>query len=395
MQTTESGGGPKTPIQHFYHEPAKPPPSYGGGSTYDAPSTPAPAATTTVTQTETTKLQPYTGTLQGPVPQPPAVLPAWENYDQSSSSNPLVQAYKGQTDDASHTTDTQTATGAEHDMRVAEGLIDKTYKPRKTFAMTWKDYQALSPEQQGAVNFNTMLVNAREKDLNTNYHPEPAQTLAYQDAVTKMFGEDGGSDTYAPETLAVLQQIDYHNEKSDLDNFLGLKEAITVKDLKGFSMPDTTTDVTSALGSMQQPSEQQTLQATLIEHTQELQSALEQGNQVIRNFQTSAAIQRGDLVDYLGGNPANPLKMPGLPGWGMTPKDKSFQGAFEALAYNQNDPAEVWAKITSVMGEDVPDFIRYAQERTQGPESYGLDTSSGQYRTPKEYRELLKIGEAP
>ena len=102
--------------------------------------------------------------------------------------------------------------------------------------LTRDEYFALSPRQRDAIDYNTALVAAVEAD----------QALAgtemdddYKGRVDSLFGKDGGSDVYAPNTVAFLESIGYQGTKSnDLDNFLNLQAGITDIDLENLAKDD-------------------------------------------------------------------------------------------------------------------------------------------------------------
>mgnify|MGYP000370241441 CR=1 FL=1 len=80
---------------------------------------------------------------------------------------------------------------------------------KQTEPMTWEDYNALTPLRRSAVDYNTSLTRAvrRDRQMQDEYSPGDQQREAYDKTVARLFGEDGGSDWYAPETVALLQQI--------------------------------------------------------------------------------------------------------------------------------------------------------------------------------------------
>ena len=106
----------------------------------------------------------------------------------------------------------------------------------ETKEMSWDDYVALSPQQRAAVDANTAIASAVAEDQaawRTNKQDGDAD---YQKAVSALFGEGGGSDIYAPKTLAVLQQLGISNSgQDDLDNYLNLSGLVTAEDLKSIT----------------------------------------------------------------------------------------------------------------------------------------------------------------
>lgn len=98
--------------------------------------------------------------------------------------------------------------------------------------MTQEAYDKLSPAQKRAVDFNTMLVEAVQADLNRTGDYEDRST--YDAMVEDIFGEGGGSETIAPRTVALLDQIGFKAKGQDLDAFLSLDRGITLDELSDF-----------------------------------------------------------------------------------------------------------------------------------------------------------------
>lgn len=122
-----------------------------------------------------------------------------------------------------------------------DSAVSKVQKTQVEEAeLTWDAYDALTPDQRKAVDFTGMLVEAREKDLEL---PLPSPITAekreeYDAKVADMFGEDGGSKTFAPHVVDLLSQIDFKAVGADLDEFLSLERGFSPKDLKNFSIVD-------------------------------------------------------------------------------------------------------------------------------------------------------------
>jgi hypothetical protein len=101
--------------------------------------------------------------------------------------------------------------------------------------LSWEEYNDLSKQQRAAVDFNTLLVQAREVDLKTD--PKffsPAEKAQYDKDVKAMFGELGGSETIGYHTVELLKKIDFTAVGQDLDEFLSLERAISTDELKNF-----------------------------------------------------------------------------------------------------------------------------------------------------------------
>ena len=291
-----------------------------------------------------------------------------------------------------------------------QGQPDKPTEPgqpdptsrHKSYQMTWGDYNALTDRQRAAVDFNTMLVQAREKDLNTDYHQTAQQQATYEKAVERMFGANGGSETYAPETMAVLNQIDFtptDNKQGDtLDDFLGLKAAISEKDLENFTIPKTPLlkPAYDVVGSFDGRDTNAEFNAQLVAKTRELESSLAKGNEVLQNFQASAKFARNEDLAYFGGV-ANDVHTP--LGFGSGADDQYIQQAYAAIAEKRPGDEEslrsslpmLYASLEQRGLKD--DFLKYADARTRQAAQYGVPLIGGDKtaRTPQEYRALLGL----
>lgn len=297
----------------------------------------------------------------------------------------------------------------------------KDFKPSKDTEvkqLTWDEYNKLTPAQRGAIDFNTMLVQASRKDRKANardeYKPTAEQQKTYDVAVKDMFGPDGGSDLYAPETLAMLQQIKYKDQRGDLDDFLSLKTAITAEDLQGIAQNVHMGDI---LGPKEAGPHRETtveagapdadrlkMQSNLIHNTQQLQIELAKSNQLLSDWRTTSIAARGEGLSVFGGQPRRPDQMLGFgPAAGLDengqPADANtyFQIAFEGLS-REKSADKVRSKIEEIRQdipeEDFPKFVDYLDTRSAMAERYRgvLGSEKGvEYRTPQEFRQMLGL----
>src|SRR5690606_20013309 len=108
--------------------------------------------------------------------------------------------------------------------------------------MSWDDYNALSPRQRAAVDANTAIINAVNADRSDWEAGRRVEMDGYDEALMALFGETGGSDMYAPRTVAVLQQLglgDTHLASvGDLDDYLNLRALVDTDALGAANMPD-------------------------------------------------------------------------------------------------------------------------------------------------------------
>lgn len=102
--------------------------------------------------------------------------------------------------------------------------------------LSWDEYQALSGDQKAAVDFNTLLVEAREKDLSKKWSLSPDEQAEYDTRVTKVFGQGGSSKQPAPNTVKLLATLDFEAVGQDLDQYLSLERGFTMEDLDTFKL---------------------------------------------------------------------------------------------------------------------------------------------------------------
>jgi len=269
---------------------------------------------------------------------------------------------------------------------VGVGDIDK---------LSWAEYNALPEKQKAAVDFNTMLVQAVRKDRAnvSTYDPNAQQQATYDATVQRMFGEDHGSQMFAPETLSVLKQIDFKDHTADLDDFLHLNAAITTDDLRHIK------DIEGPIAYEAQanPAQLDRYQLTkvLAENTADLEDALAKGNQTLRSVSPEALAARNPIVTRLGGTPVG-AKMTG-PGWGDDPRSVFFRNSFEALSQPQYaaQKDKILAAINSQLAPgDYDLFMNYADQRARDAELYNLPLSGNtatKHYTPDQFRQMLGL----
>jgi hypothetical protein len=110
---------------------------------------------------------------------------------------------------------------------------DAEYAPKE---MSVDAYLTLTPMQRAAVDANTALVQAAEQDVASWAKQQVAgkaiDDKQYLDQVKGKFGDTGGSDTYAPRTMAVLEDLGLNLQGKDLDQYLNHSALVTDADLK-------------------------------------------------------------------------------------------------------------------------------------------------------------------
>lgn len=100
------------------------------------------------------------------------------------------------------------------------------------------EYGKLTADQKYAVDFNTRLVEARNKDIGSIAELDPEDAAAYNSKVEKIFGKGGGSEKYAPNVVDFLAEIDFKAVGQDLDEYLSLERSIKADELATFKMPE-------------------------------------------------------------------------------------------------------------------------------------------------------------
>jgi hypothetical protein len=125
----------------------------------------------------------------------------------------------------------------------------------QTAEMTQKQYDALSDDQRKAVDFNTLLVEARERDLKMSRNMQGADLEDYNKRVEAIFGKGGGTSSPAPNTLELLEKIQFTAPGQDIDDYLSMEAGISLDELKNFKLPDMAPVVP------EQPTEQQQLES--------------------------------------------------------------------------------------------------------------------------------------
>ena len=276
----------------------------------------------------------------------------------------------------------------------------------ETRAMTREEYNALSPRERAAVDFNTALSRAVAKDearAKKGQYEDVTDTQReqYEKTVNRLFGETRGSDRYAPETVALLDQLDYKDKFGDLDDFLDLKILATDEDISGGLL---NSGQAQERGLAEKPrmgvdveQDRDALLTHLVTRSEKLEQTLAKSSQVIQRFTAAARQDRKVAIEEMGGRVGTRI------GWGTkTAEDAEttqfFQQAFDQLSKSQtengfdSDLNEIRREL-SKYGELEP-FFAYVDERTTQAARYNqpLGISEGtSYRTPEELRKKLGL----
>lgn len=107
----------------------------------------------------------------------------------------------------------------------------------RSATVTREAYNALTPAQRNALDFNRMLIAARERDM-AGVDSTPEERTQYDKDVKEMFGERGGSRQYSPNIVKLLKDIGLTNlVGQDLDEYVSLDRAFDEDEIA--MLPDT------------------------------------------------------------------------------------------------------------------------------------------------------------
>lgn len=334
---------------------------------------------------------------------------------------------------------------------------EKGMEPRgtgrmKTRELTREDYLGLPADVRAAIDFNTMLVQARQADreqrrsgegpkiqnkvnLGTVTMPNgmpmqatPTTTMqtlpdGYGDVYEAVFGQNPtrmtglgmGPDAQpieseklapvSPEVLSVLKQIGYKSDDpAEMRDFLTLQNGISQSDINNYLMDNDKPAVPSLIPGAGEPlkNDREVFVEKIASLTLELQDKLAKGDKLIADFQTSAKADREADRLFLGAN----VQKTELPeGFGDRKVDQMFQETFEYLLQQPNQ-AELQNQLANfnnflgTQGLDPDSFLTFAQTRLENADlgaplgtgiKVGTKNQPFEYRSPEEYRTLFGL----
>ena len=273
-------------------------------------------------------------------------------------------------------------------------------KPEKVEAMTTAEYEALTPEQRAAVDFNTLLVDAvnRDKSSQGEYKKTANATerAAYNETVEDMFGSGHGSELYAPATVAVLDQIKFDDTTKDLDEFLDLRAALTDKDVANIAKAGDNPKMTLAeVPAFSTPEKQAVAsqQRQRTEYAQEIsektaaaiEEQMKRSNAVLADFRSTFSNATTSAITGLGG--AGPE---------IVAPNQDFAGLFDTFTQKQyvGTVQESLAQMRAQYGDQFTnDFQQYLTDRTAEAKRYSLplgETKGVQYASVDELERVLQ-----
>lgn len=261
-----------------------------------------------------------------------------------------------------------------------EGAWDQAVEP-----MTWEEYQALDPRQRAAVDFNGALVAAVREDRansrNLRRDATAQQKKDYRGALREMFGPERGSRIFAPQTVALLNELDIKDREGDLDDYLNLEVALTAKDLKHFEKPDmshgATVGYTEAVNEAVTATPAEKLDEQIVDATLNLTRELAKSQRLIQDFRVATQREINMTVGVFGGTP-QPIQT--LPGWGDpgTPDNWTFDGyiqqnysALSSLPSRQAREEQLARIRADLNDEQFQQFLTYVDVNTRQNMKYG------------------------
>lgn len=240
--------------------------------------------------------------------------------------------------------------------------------------LTQEEYEALNPAQRAAIDANTELWRASEEDRALRERtPYARGDKQYEQRVSRLFGERGGSELYAPNTLAVLEKLGIRKRNADLDDYL---------DYSGLVLDD---DLGALADGAPETKDTRSENARLFSNAAmlRLSGVLEKGRTLL---DASKVATTADLE-------------PGV-GFGNTDTDRNLNAIFESMAsrsFNRSSE-EVMAGLTDFVaqtpGLSLDDVFGYFDKRLRASE-YAAGTGRGaplgsgfdvDYLTPEEFR---------
>lgn len=246
-------------------------------------------------------------------------------------------------------------------------------------------FAKLSPREQAAIKFNTALVNAAaaDKGLSADLATD-AQRDAYDNAMRKLFGDDAVGGTYAPNTAALLQELQLGDLRGSIDDYLQLNSAVYDTDLERLEQGGTWSDTVMW---KDRPLRQQNA-AEIAFRVDALQDRItglldrfdlptdnigdimrfdQQIDMLLRNASQSFG---APLIDKSAVDDAPAQSL----GWGESQADLDFQSAFERIIRKDQKGQWTYDELVNILnnsGYDPADFFQYAGERLEKNKTEG------------------------
>ena len=338
--------------------------------------------------------------------------------DMKAAEDLTPYSYRVSDDEARKILDTYAPGAGGDPKKITEQRVESE---RQSAPMTVQAYNKLTPEQRAAVDFNTALIEAREKDLNSGWMIRVAPDDKAAAQRKSMFGDDAPTGGYPEHTMALLEKIGYQAPGSKLEDFLSLDMAVTAEELKDlklpknieFAVPQDNTPEGAVWGRPKEMSENSTyarvrssenlamIELDVIRRASEILAQARAGGA------TTSWSPAATATDWLGGS----MRGERIPfGWGAAgdrsvfskpgdkAKDNDFRRILEIMQSDQSrtklaDSESFWAglKQAGATEKDIDQLFEYIDQRTRWMIQNGVKPLEGQ-NDATIIRELAGLG---
>ena len=340
--------------------------------------------------------------------------PSFPGLDMKAAEELTPYNYRVSDDEARNILDTYAPDAKGDPKKITEQRVEGE---RQAVPLTVAAYNKLTPEQRAAVDFNTALVEAREKDLNSGWMIRVAPDDEAAAQRKSMFGDDAPTGGYPEHTMALLEKIGYKAPGTKLEDFLSLDRAITADELKDLKLPKdinfaTTgpqeSDGWAAEAGRHQGIVQDSMKARdeagygKVRSSENLQmielDIIRRASEVLAQARTGGAARSwspaATATNWLGGS----MRGERIPlGWGQPEdrsrfsnpsdraKDNDFRIVFDNLLNDRSrtklaDVEAFWARLKQVGAteEDIDQLFQFLDQRTRVMIENGEKVAAGQ-----------------
>lgn len=206
---------------------------------------------------------------------------------------------------------------------------------------TPEEWASYTPEQQQAIITNYALYQASQADKEAGLTTEDADE-SYFDTVNSVFGEGGGSDTYAPNTLRLLTELGYQDQTGDLDNFLNGQAVAGLSTIQGLTGD---TERTGAAGVAER------LASSAVFDSPELTASLQQGAALLDAIRVNQSLTP-EFMSYAGTGPSlQGLSEMQLADLNTTLNNMSNRGVWNLIQEDEESNTSLRADLDKLVGE--------------------------------------------
>jgi hypothetical protein len=243
-------------------------------------------------------------------------------------------------------------------------------------AFSAEEFSALTPEQQGVATAQKQLWDAVLADKADNAAMgagERKRALGneeYQSTINTLFSKDGGSDTYAPRTAALLSILGQGDKAADIDDYLSGVAFLTKDELRNQPLQSVaeTAPVQARAGS--------TLRGTVASNEQ-IADILLRGQSLLGGSYSD----RSTPAFASNFAPKDPLQ-------GLNEEQSAFLDSLLVDMSRRNTPADFKAKadlLESSYGITPDIFNAYVDKATKDIPDSGMDDP--EFLSPSQFRE--------